>query len=281
MGIPRRHTHATNVHEQTQVAMFEARLIQGSLLKKVLESIKDLVTDANFDCSNNGFALQAMDSSHVSLVALLLRSDGFEHYRCDRNMTMGMNLSNMSKMLKCAGNDDIITMKADDTGDVVTFMFESPDQDKISDFELKLMDIDSVHLGIPDTEYAATVKMPSAEFARICRDLSSIGDTVTISVSKDGVKFATTGDIGQANITCRQNTSADKDNQTVIDLQEPVTLTFALRYLNSFTKATPLAPMVQLQMSKELPVVVQYLIADMGYVRYYLAPKIEDEENAE
>jgi hypothetical protein len=29
-------------------------------------------------------------------------------------------------MLKCAGNEDIITMKADDTGDVVTFMFESP-----------------------------------------------------------------------------------------------------------------------------------------------------------
>jgi hypothetical protein len=75
--------------------MFEARLVQGSLLKKVLESIKDLVTDANFDCSSNGFALQAMDSSHVSLVALLLRSDGFEHYRCDRNMTMGMNLTNM------------------------------------------------------------------------------------------------------------------------------------------------------------------------------------------
>lgn len=75
--------------------MFEARLVQGSLLKKVLESIKDLVTDANFDCSQNGFALQAMDSSHVSLVALLLRSDGFEHYRCDRNMTMGMNLTNM------------------------------------------------------------------------------------------------------------------------------------------------------------------------------------------
>ena len=34
-------------------------------------------------------------ASHVSLVALLLRSDGFEHYRCDRNMTMGMNLTNM------------------------------------------------------------------------------------------------------------------------------------------------------------------------------------------
>ena len=35
---------------------------------------------------------------------------------------------------------------------------------------------------------------------------------------------------------------------------------------------------VVLSMSKELPVVVEYRIADMGYVRFYLAPKIEDEE---
>eukprot|EP00850_Spirogloea_muscicola_P002259 SM000008S22348 [mRNA] locus=s8:1171212:1172700:- [translate_table: standard] len=80
--------------------MFEARLLQGSLLKKVLDAIKDLVTDANFDCSSSGFSLQAMDSSHVALVALLLRSDGFEHFRCDKNLSMGMNINNMAKMLK-------------------------------------------------------------------------------------------------------------------------------------------------------------------------------------
>ena len=91
--------------------MFEARLNQAGLLKKVLDSIKDLVTDANFDCSATGFSLQAMDSSHVSLVAMQLRSDGFEHFRCDRNLSMGMNLGNMAKMLKCSGNDDTVTMK--------------------------------------------------------------------------------------------------------------------------------------------------------------------------
>nr|GEV17996.1 proliferating cell nuclear antigen [Tanacetum cinerariifolium] len=68
--------------------MLELRLVQGSLLKKVMESIKDLVNDANFDCSATGFSLQAMDSSHVALVSLLLRSEGFEHYRCDRNMNL-------------------------------------------------------------------------------------------------------------------------------------------------------------------------------------------------
>jgi len=253
--------------------------VQGSLLKKVLEAIKDLVTDANFDCSATGFSLQAMDSSHVALVALLLRSEGFEHYRCDRNMSMGMNINNMSKMLKCAGNDDIITIKADDGGDIVTFMFESPNQDKISDFEMKLMDIDTEHLGIPESEYQAIVRMPSHEFARICKDLSTIGDTVVISVTKEGVKFSTRGDIGSANIVCRQNTSVDKPEEaTLIEMQEPVSLTFALRYMNNFIKASPLSNIVTISMSSDLPVVVEYKIAEMGYIRFYLAPKIGEEE---
>ena len=51
------------------------------------------------------------------------------------------------------------------------------DNDRVSDYELKLMDIDSEHLGIPETEYDATVAMPSGEFQRICRDLQVIGDS--------------------------------------------------------------------------------------------------------
>jgi len=42
------------------------------------------------------------------------------------------------------------------------------------------MDIDSEHLGIPDAEYHSIVRMPSNEFSRICKDLSSIGDTGTL-----------------------------------------------------------------------------------------------------
>ena len=64
----------------------------------------------------------------------------------------------------------------------------------------------------------------------------------------------------------------------MIELQEPVTLTFALRYLNSFAKATPLSTHVTLSMSKDLPVVVEYKIEDMGHIRFFLAPKIDDEE---
>ena len=43
-----------------------------------------------------------------------------------------------------------------------------------------------------------------------------------------------------------------QEEATVIDLQEPVSLTFALRYLNSFSKATPLSGTVILSLSKVL-----------------------------
>jgi proliferating cell nuclear antigen len=58
----------------------------------------------------------------------------------------------MSKILKCASNEDIITIKAQDNADTVTFVFESPEQDKVSDYEMKLMNLDQEHLGIPVIE---------------------------------------------------------------------------------------------------------------------------------
>ncbi|GAB6028460.1 hypothetical protein CHUAL_002620 [Chamberlinius hualienensis] len=259
--------------------MFEARLIQGSLLKKVLDAIKDLLNEASLDCAATGITLQAMDNSHVSLVSLNLKSDGFDQYRCDRNISLGMNLASLSKILKCASNDDIITLKAQDDADTITLMFESPNQEKVADYEMKLMNLDTEHLGIPETDYSCVVRMPSAEFQRICRDLSQIGDSVVISCTKEGIKFSAAGDLGTGNVKYVQTASVDKEEEAVIiDMQEPVTLTFACRYLNSFTKATPLTPQVRLSMSADVPLVVEYKIKEMGGLRYYLAPKIEDDD---
>jgi len=260
--------------------MFEARLLEGANLKRMMEAIKDLVTEANFDCTSAGISLQAMDSNHVSLVALFLKAEGFEHYRADRNISLGINLASMSKILKCSGSDDIITLKAEDSGDSVTFMFESPKQTRISHFSLKLMDIDSEHLGIPSTEYKCVVKMPSAEFQRIVREITIIGDTVKIGVNKDGVRFSVSGDLGTGSIVCKQNQASDEEEEesVTIKLEEEVSLTFALRYLNFFAKATPLSKTVSLKMSPDVPLVVEYEMEDQGHIRFYLAPKIDEEE---
>jgi proliferating cell nuclear antigen len=38
--------------------MFEAKILQGQTLKKIIEAIRELVVDANLDCTENGIAMQ-------------------------------------------------------------------------------------------------------------------------------------------------------------------------------------------------------------------------------
>ena len=120
-----------------------------------------------------------MDNSHVALVSMMLKADSFSPFRCDRNIALGINLTSLTKVLRAAQNNDILTLKAEDAADVIELQFESVTSDRISEYSIKLMDIDQEHLGIPETEYAATITMPSTEFQRICRDLMAISESST------------------------------------------------------------------------------------------------------
>ncbi|KAF4423229.1 Proliferating cell nuclear antigen [Colletotrichum fructicola] len=259
--------------------MLEARLDQADILKKVVESIRELVQDCNFDCNDSGIMLQAMDNSHVALVSMALKTEAFSPYRCDRNIALGLNLASLQKVLRAAQGEDVLTLKAEDAPDSLNIVFESSEHDRISEYDLKLMDIDQEHLGIPETEYAATITMPSSEFKRICGDLQAMSESVTIDASKDGVKFACTGDIGNGSVTLRSHTNVDKPELNVdIELTEPVSLTFSLKYLVNFCKAAAMSKQVKICLSNEVPLLVEYTLVGQSYLRFYLAPKIGDEE---
>lgn len=62
----------------------------------------------------------------------------------------------------------------------------------MSAYDLKLMDIDSEHLGIPETSYEAVVRMPSARFQEIVRDLSTLSDSGKNMKKKKSCPFAHT-----------------------------------------------------------------------------------------
>jgi proliferating cell nuclear antigen len=80
--------------------------------------------------------------------------------------------------------------------------------DRVSEYDMKLMDIDADTLGIPDTDYDARITMVAAEFSRIVRDLNSLGESVRIEVSKEGVRFASDGEAAQGNILLKQTDAA-------------------------------------------------------------------------
>ena len=74
------------------------------------------------------------------------------------------------------------------------------------------------------------------------------------------------------------NFGSQEEDHTIINLKEPVILTFALRYFVTFAKSTSLAHQISVSMSKDLPVMVEYRMGDMGHIRFYLAPKIDGDD---
>jgi len=106
-----------------------------------------------------------------------------------------------------------------------------------------------------------------------------MGDSVQISCAKQYVQFQAKGDLGTGSVRLNQTANADDENAAVeVEVKDPVSVSFALKYLNLFCKAAPLGNRVQLNVSNEVPIVVEFPIEEMGYIKFYLAPKIEENE---
>jgi hypothetical protein len=100
---------------------------------------------------------------------------------------------------------------------------------------------------------------------------------VAIEVSKEGVKFTCTGDIGSGSVQLRSNTNIDNPKENVeVEMTEPVALTFSLKYLVNFCKASGLSDKVKLKLSAEVPLLVEYPLTEgtNSFLQFYLAPKV-------
>eukprot|EP00747_Dinoflagellata_sp_TGD_P139537 gnl/TRDRNA2_/TRDRNA2_175904_c1_seq1.p1 gnl/TRDRNA2_/TRDRNA2_175904_c1~~gnl/TRDRNA2_/TRDRNA2_175904_c1_seq1.p1 ORF type:complete len:260 (+),score=84.30 gnl/TRDRNA2_/TRDRNA2_175904_c1_seq1:109-888(+) len=258
--------------------VLEALLQQGVLLKKVVDAMKDLCKDVNFDCSEKGIEVQSMDSSHVALVSMKLRESAFAEFKCDRATSLGMNVDSLAKICKMCGSSDSLRLQCQTDADSVTFQYESSEEDRIVNFDLKLMQIEAEHMEIPEQQYKVTAKLPSAEFQKICRDLKEFGETMQVQASKEGITFTVAGDIGTGRVVLKPRESDKVEEKVALTIHEPVTAAFALRYLTNFAKAAPLSGGVEIGLGPDSPLSVKYDLEnpDNGYIQFYLAPKIDE-----
>lgn len=119
--------------------MFEAKLQEGHIFRKIIEALKDLVKSVNIDVNNTGLSMQAMDSSHVALVSFFLHESGFSSFRCDRPITLGLSIENLAKIMKCGSNEDQLTLHCEEDPSTVRLLFENQKGDKFSEFNLNLL----------------------------------------------------------------------------------------------------------------------------------------------
>ena len=99
-----------------------------------------------------------------------------------------------------------------------------------------------------------------------------------ITTEKNSVKFSVEGDFASGSIEKKENNSDRPEDEVLINVEEGVTNTFSLSFLNSFNKAASLSDRVVLCLNANSPLVLEYRIEGTGHLKFYLAPKINEND---
>jgi proliferating cell nuclear antigen len=241
--------------------------IQASAFKSTFEVLKDILNDVNIYFKPDGMYVVTLDTARTSLVDMFLSADNFEEYHCDQDeIIAGINISNTFKLLKTITNNDVLKIEIN-SKEYMNIEITSESKKTSSTFQLKLLDINESRIEVPEVEMSTITTLPSADFQRLCRDMSNIGTDIEIKRSGKQINFSCQGDFAN------QDTSIEctEESQTITGL-------YSLKYLNIFTKATSMCASVQIiQETGNRFLILKYNVANLGELKFYLATKVSED----
>ena len=203
---------------------------------------------------------------------------GFQSYDCEEDQILGLNVEFLAKSIGRINERCSVEISSDKSDDVVSFAFFSPSNKTVSKVSLFLMTIDDDAFDIPMLQFTSSFTVPSIELRRICKSLVPFGDTLVLLVKVDEIRFSVMGAVGFASTSIRKPlfSGAGMYGGVVIDCSTEVVQKLSLSHMIRIVKATPLAKDVVVTLSSEGPIKIEYRMGDLGYITYYLAPKIEE-----
>jgi len=260
---------------------FFCSTVQGSTIRGVLETLKDVVYEACFKFTRDGIKLITLDSSKKSLVYLNLHSESFDTYSCESDMVIGVNLASFTKLLKSV-NKNIITFFVEKNNPYsLGLVIESHEKKRVSIFRVPVLDIEFSDMRYPEMDFDATLQLQSADFQKLCRELAVVGDIVDIQTDGLNISMGSSGGaLGTEQMTefC---TNSDSDTETETESTEPMKKKqrieaiggrFEMKYLTLFSKSATLSPFMNVCMAKAKPLVLQYNAGCLGELIFVLTP---------
>jgi proliferating cell nuclear antigen PCNA len=255
--------------------------VQGTSIKILTESLKEVLTDINIHFNSAGLKVMNMDPNQISFVSLKLDADKFQEFYCPEPQLAGVNMMSLHKLLKTISNNDTISMYiTKDKPDKLGINIQNKKKRINNNILYNLLDVDLIDIGIPDIKYDANIIMSCGDFQKYCRELANFSNFVNFEVSKDKV-FRMKIDGKSACQTV--NIEEAEDNSVLIELDDNMYTDknnidigrFSLRFLNLFCKSSTLCSTIRLYMKAEYPIILIYSVASLGTVKYCLCQQNE------
>jgi proliferating cell nuclear antigen len=251
--------------------MFKLKVADAKLLRDMITSISILVDEATFKLDPEGVKLRAMDPSRVAMIDFEWPKTVFEEYQCTEPTKMCINISELLKLLKRAGKDEIVELSLDEkTGRL---------QIKISgkyarNFTMPTLEASEEEVPTPKITFNIRAKATTQGLSQAIEDAQLVSDHVKVEADAEKLVFNATGDLMGATITLQ------KGSDTLLDLEakEPAKATFSLSYLLEIVKAaSATSDIATMEFSSDMPIKLDFQQTKEGKLTFYLAPRIETE----
>lgn len=272
--------------------IFEIKTLKAVIIRNVFECIKPYIKETNILVNKDGMKISTMDTANVSLTYIKLKSSKFESYSCKKPMIIGIDTATFYKTLKTATRRDTITFYMnEDEPDKLGIELADTFVGKLKDYKMPLLALDDKVLNVPDMEYEYVINMPSAQFQQIVKDIhllegkvveiKSIGKQLVFSC-KDGIAdFDTSISEIDNNLNKDQKTLLQQNGEDIRSIKfqkshdKIVQGQFKLTYLMNFIKASHLCDNMNIYLTNDKPLILEYPAADIGVMKFLLAPHVE------
>lgn len=247
--------------------------IQGGAIRTLIEVLKEIVHDVSLRFDATGMRLLTMDGAKCALVYLKLHAESFEEYSCSGTFDIGINMASLFKLIRTTNSHDTISMYMDaNANNELGITIQNAEKNSITDFKLKLLDVDHDEIVIPSVDFDQVITMPSAYFQRLCRDMLNISDTMTISTQGGQLVLGCNGDFARQETVLGE---ADAGMSVSMRSDKKIEGRFSLKYLSLFCKAANACNTIELFLKESFPLIMRYTIASLGELKFCLAPKVD------
>ena len=223
-----------------------------------------------------GVVLKEVNKTGKILVYMRLDANKFDVYKYNyhkKKLTLGIDIGNLLKCLKCMSHFDTMSWLVDDDDiNKLIVILESVEKREKKTFKLNLMDIEEETYDITPIQFPYSITLPSQDFHKYCKDMAASTDKIEIKATSKKLFFSGKGEIGNLEFEVGETNGGLSIVSTTANINEIVQGLFELKFLLIFTKCTNLCNQVTLFLKNDYPIIVTYQIAALGEIKLVLSP---------
>jgi len=245
---------------------FSAKTSTSNEWKAVISAISTLVEEATFEATVEGISFRGMDPSHVALIDISWPNSAFEKYSCDGDIKFGVRIDEFSKLIKRAEKNEGIEINISED----SMLHVSIGKNK--KYKMRLIESSASETPLPKIPYDSKIGLSSSIFDKILGDIGVVSDYLSIKATPNTVEFSGKGDTGEA----FEKFEKDMQELEEISVSQESAGTYSLEYLNPIVKAIgSTSGSISLEFSSSKPLRIEFKVANIGRIHFYLAPRVE------